>query len=311
VRIRTRAGAVLLSMVASACGGDGAETTTSVVDPTTSSTTTMATTTTTATTQPATTTTHAPTTTTTLAPPPVSAWDGDGVFEISLDYGFEPSSMMTDRRHMSNATTWMFEQMGIMVTDHADAVLTFDLVGNPLSASYQGVGRCYEGAELDATVTLTDPVHEPTEVRVSFTIPPPPTIYASGCVKDLEMVTAYLDAYVPLSILAITELWQGAAVPMHLAYLNADYSNSYLWDQTTAMTAFESIDDDAISHADTAEFLGTVIDLVEYLVETGDNSSQGADVAAQHLLAAYAGVDYGVATIDDVQEWREWLAGWD
>ena len=298
----------LLSLVATACGDDTAETTAATMTvPTSTSSSTTAPTTTTA---PVTTTTRAPTTTTTQAPPPVAAWDGEGVFEVSLDFGFEPSYMMTDRTFMSNAAEWMLEQMGITVTDGAEAVLGFDLVGEALSASYQGVGRCYEGATISATVTLSDPQHPPVGVQVSFTAPPPSVIYASSCVKDPEMVTAYLDAFGPAAMLAITDLWQEAAVPMLIGYLNEDYAERYLWTQATAMTAFESLDDETISDTDTVAFLEAVIDLVEYLVESGDDSTEGADLAAQHVLTAYAGVEYGVTTIDDVNQWREWLAGW-
>ncbi|MFH1331107.1 MAG: hypothetical protein ABIJ48_10710, partial [Actinomycetota bacterium] len=133
----------------------------------------------------------------------------------------------------------------------------------------------------------------------------------SSCVKDPEMMTAYLDAFGPASMLAITALWQGAAVPMLKAYLDEDYARQYLWNQATAIAAFESIDDATIENADTAAFLGAVIDLVEYLVEKEDDTHEGADLAAQHVLEAYAGVDYGVATMDDVEEWREWLANWE
>ena len=302
---------VVLSLVAAACGDDAADTTVTTAGlEAPASSTTVPPPTTTTTRAPTTTTTTAPTTTTTLAPPAVAAWDGEGVFELSLDFDFEPSHMMTDRTFMSNAVRWMFEQMGITVTDGADAVLTFDLVGDALGASYQGVGWCLEGATMAATVTLSDPGHPPADVQKSFTVPPPPVIFASGCVTDPEMVTAYLDAFIPASLLAITDLWQGSAVPMLMAELTSDYEQRELWEQATAIAAFESIDDEAISKADTVAFLGAVIDLVEYLVERDLTVSQGADSAARHLLAAYAGVDHGVTTTEDVDLWREWLAGW-
>ena len=306
---------VVLSLVAAACGDDAADTTvtTAGLEAPASSTTVPLTTvpvTTTTTRAPTTTTTTAPTTTTTLAPPAVAAWDGEGVFELSLDFDFEPYYMMTDRKFMSNAVTWMFEQMGITVADGADAVLTFDLVGDALSASYQGVGQCYEGATMAATVTLSHPGHPPADVRTTFTVPPPPVIYASGCVQDPEMVTAYLDAFIPAAMLAITDLWQGSAVPMLMAELTDDYEQRELWDQATAIAAFESIDDEVIGKEDTVAFLSAVIDLVEYLVESDLTTSQGADAAARHLLAAYAGVDHGVSTTEDVDLWREWLADW-
>jgi hypothetical protein len=300
-----------LSVVA--CGGDTAETTSTVVATTEVSTTTAAATTTR---PPPTTTTRPPTTTTTLSPPPVAAWGGDGVFELSLDFTFEPSYLMTDRTFMSNVAKAMLDAMGITVVLGADALLTFDVVGEALSASYQGVGRCYEGATITASATLSDSHHVPAVAAASATVPPPAVIFASDCAGDPESSTAYLPAFSVAATLAITDLWQAASVPMLADVLARDYERRMLWDQVAAIEAFRSLDDDAIDAVAAAKFLAAVIDLVEYLVEESENASLrdyglAAREAAQRLLEEYAGVDHGVTTADDVAEWREWLIGWE
>lgn len=280
---------------------------------------TEATTTTVARVTSVTTTTIPPTTTTTTPPPPVAAWDSGGVSEVALEFTRGPGSgdvvFVGLDRDMESIARAALAPIGVTVGDHANAVLSFDLVWEALSANYEALGRCYSGATVSGTVSLIDPQHPPVDVQVRFTIPPPRGIYESSCHEDWDdRLPIYLEVLSPLAILAIAEIWQEAAVPMLTEHLAGDYEGHVLYKQVAALEAFEGIDGE-IGPADTVLFLGEVIDLVEYLIEIEGqypnvDDEERAKAAAGRLLKAYAGADYGLSTMDDVREWRDWLSEW-
>jgi hypothetical protein len=291
-----------------------ASTTADVVAPTTD-----ATTTTVSPSTSVTTTTVPLATTTTLPPPPVAAWDSGGVSEVALEFIRGPGSGEVEfvglDRNMESVAEATLKPIGVAVSDRANAVLSFDLVWEALSADYETLGRCYSGVTLAGTVSLIDPQHPPVEAQVSFTIPPPRGIYESGCHKEWDdRLPMYLEVLKPLATLAITEIWQEAAFPKLMERLTEDYDGHPLYPQVAALEAFEGIDGE-IDPADTAMFLGAVIDLIEYLIEvegqyTNVDDEERAEAVAGRLLEAYAGVNYGLSTMADVQEWRDWLAEW-
>ena len=224
--------------------------------------------------------------------------ESEGVFEFTMN-------------RMENEPERLLGQLGIVVGDTAAAVLTFDIdIGHP-SGSYETVGHCYSGATVSGTVTLNDPLHPPFEVQDSFTIPPFQTI--STCEKEPDALIEHWEAYEAVLIGTFTKIWQASAVPMLLEIMTREFQG-LLYKQAATIDAFASIDDEAIDAADTVVFLEAVIDLVDYLVqaegrERDDHIRAGA--AANRLLEAYAGTDHGIDTLDDVEEWREWLATWD
>ncbi|MCB2224559.1 MAG: hypothetical protein KQH83_10365 [Actinobacteria bacterium] len=304
-----------LALSAAACGGDAAPSTTAATTtapPTTTTlpptTTTTLPPTTTTTLPPTTTTTLPPTTTTTTLPPPVTGWDGAGVSEVALVFEFDPDLAALDMRATVRES---LDTIGIDTDDDAAAVLTFDLTGRAASRSYSGAGRCYAGAKVSGTVTLSAEGLPDRTKTISYSYPAPIVIFSSDCRTDPDdapYIVAFSTAWVPV----LPAFWAGESAPALTAIIAGR-----VWDSTedlpkkaAAMDAFRGLDPDLVDPADVVAGLEAAIGVVEYLVEEGI-TPHGADVAARRLLTAYSGTNYGVATADDVAQWREWLDGWE
>ena len=310
-------GAVLvLGLIATACADDETGAATTALATTTSSTTsaitttTSVTTTTTSTPTTSTTTRTTTTTTTTLPPaPPVEGWDGDGVREVAIEIDFEPALAALD---MTADAEDGLEVMGIDESSDAAAVLDFDLDGTPLAADYGELGRCYAGAEISGTVRLSSPDHPTTlSEDVSYRLDPPFFVFQRDCSDDPEDAP-YGPVFRIVLPHALTAIWGASAVPYLVDALDGrldDSARDYpQW--AAVMDAFRGLEDGRISEEDTREFLSRVIDTIGQLVESG-NTPHGLETAARRVLEAYAGTDYGVGTEEDVQQWRDWLDGWE
>jgi len=241
-------------------------------------------------------------------PPPVEGWDGDGVRELAIQVGFDlPLATLDIEREIEDA----IEVMGIDESGSAVAVFEITLEGSPLSDVYGQFGVCHNGARLSGTIRLVDPDHPTVSSVVDFRLPTPNFLFGWQCRDDPDDAP-YVEAFRPMLTEALADIWGPAAVPYLISVLDGVVENSGQdyphW--AAAMDAFRRLDDEAISEDDTRIFLRRVIAVVQELVESG-NSPHGADVAARRVLEAYAGVNHGVATEDDVDQWQEWLSGWD
>lgn len=205
----------------------------------------------------------------------------------------------------------LLRQAGIGVEDESEVTLAFSMTGRARSASYQGVGRCYTGASVSGTMTLSAPGRDEIVVPLSYDLPATSIVFSTDCQSEADGAP-YTGAISIAMIPALVKLWRGAMVPVLLDVTSAGVTDSVydLQRKAVAIDAFRGLDDDEIDAVQTVAFLESVINLVEYLVETGF-SPHKADVAARRLLEAYAGKNFGVATMDDVAEWREWLAEWE
>jgi hypothetical protein len=200
--------------------------------------------------------------------------------------------------------------MGIGTDDDAEAILRLDLEGRPVSRSYQNLGRCNSGARVSGTVTLDAPDLPTREARISWEYPAPKVIFSSDCETDPDYApyeVAFATAFVP----ALSALWGVESAPALIAIIRADVTNSTedFPRKAAAMDTFRGLDADLLDPADIISCLDLTIDTVEYLVENGF-TPHGADVAARRLLTEYSGTNFGVATMDDVAEWRDWLDTW-
>jgi hypothetical protein len=306
--------ATALVVILSACGDSAAITTaahTTALPPTATAAPAVTTTTTsTTTTTPTTTTTTLPTTTTTTTttlPPPVVGWEGAGVGAVAIEIEFDPPIAALDMRAAVRAN---LAAIGISTDDDAGAILRLDLEGSAVSRSYQSLGRCYSGARVSGTVTLNAPDHAAKEVRISWEYPAPKVIFSSNCETDPDYApyeVAFATAFVP----ALPALWGEESAPALIAIIRADVRNSTedLPLKAAAMDVFRGLDPDLLDPADINVCLRLTIDTVEYLVENGF-TPHGADIAARRLLAEYSGTNFGISTMDDVDEWRDWLDTW-
>lgn len=323
--LRTRASLLLaFGLIVVGCGGRGLgadSTTTSGPDPintttistapTTSEavTTVVSTTIVAATTTTSSSTTTSTTTTTTLpAPPPVEGWDGDGVRSVAITLDFEPPLAALD---MEADAEDALEAMGIDVESDAAAVLEFEVEGTPYSDVYGEFGRCYTAARIEGTVRLTAPDRPTVAEAVSYRLERPFLVFRRNCSDDPDDAP-YAPVFQIVLPDALAGIWGPSAVPYLVASLDGKVDNTG-WDYphwAAVMDAFRGLPDDQISGADTKKFLGRVIEVVQELVSEG-YTPHGVDVAARRVLEAYAGVNYGVSTETDVEQWREWLAGWE
>lgn len=307
-------------LVVAACGSTTVDVTTTAATPATSIPTTSrpATTMSTSTTAAATTaapstttiTTQPPSTTTTTlpAPPPVEGWDGDGVGEVAIDIQFEPALAALD---MEGDVEDALEIMGIDEDSDAGALLTFDIEGTPYSDVYGDLGRCYTAARISGSVRLTAPDRIDVSEELSYRLETPFVVFRRNCSDDPDDAP-YAPVFQVVLPDALTGIWGPAAVPYLIAALDGEVRDSG-WDYphwAAVMDAFRDLDDRDIADEDTREFLGRAIDALAGLVETG-YSPHGLATAAGRVLEAYAGTNYGVASEDDVRQWRDWLEGWE
>jgi hypothetical protein len=200
--------------------------------------------------------------------------------------------------------------MGIDTDEAAAAILHFDLDGTGLSSSYGDLGRCYTGARVSGTATLSAPDLPDLQEWLSWELGTPFVVFAPSCESESEFAP-YPVAFAVAVLPVYPAFWGAGAVPALLDVADMEIRDTVeeLPLVAAAMDAFRELDRDAVSPADARHFLEKVIDLVAYLVETGF-TPHGADHAARRLLTAYAGTDYGIATADDVAEWRAWLEDW-
>lgn len=305
------------ALVVSACGG-GASATSTTAEPITTAatttttlpptTTTSSTTTTTTTVPPTTTTTVPPTTTTTTLPPAVTGWEGAGVSAVAIEIEFEYPLAALDMR----ATLRGFlREMGITSDDHADAILSLDLDGKGVSRSYRNLGRCYGGARVSGPVTLSAPDLPTREKRISYEYASPTVLFTSECATDAEDAP-YAVAFSTAVISALTAIWAEESAPALLAIIAADVQDTRedLPRKAVAMDAFRGLDTDLLDTELIVAVLDAAIDTVEYIVDN-DYTPHGADVAARRLLTEFSPTNYGVATMDDVSQWRDWLETWE
>lgn len=309
--------AAACALAVAACGGAAAVTTTgattTTVAPTTTTVPPITTTTTlppTTTTSTTTTTTLPPTTTTTTTtlPPAVVGWDGAGVSVLAIEVDFDPPIAALDMRSIVRTH---LRQMDIETDDDAEAVMTLDLDGRSISRSYNSLGRCHAGARVSGTVKLTSPDLPTREKRISWEHPAPFVIFSSECETDPDYApydVAFATAFIPV----LSAFWAEEAAPALTASIAADIRDSGddLPRKARAMDAFRDLDADLLDSAAVVAALTATIDTVEYIVDHGI-TPHGADVAARKLLTSYSGTNYGVATMDDVAEWRDWLDTWE
>jgi len=240
--------------------------------------------------------------------PSVEGWEGEGVYEVALQVDFEPALVGLDMEFEIRSA---LATIGVDVAGDADAALTFDLDGTPYSYKYGSFGYCYTAAQISGRVTLSAPDLPDVSDNVSYRLQRPSVVFSSQCRAEPDGAP-YVETFMPTLTEALASIWGPSAVPYLISVLDGEVRNSGHdyphW--AAALDGFRRLNDGDISEGDTREFIARAIDVVEELVESG-NSGHGVDVAVRKLLEAYAGTNYGVATADDVQQWRDWLDGWD
>jgi hypothetical protein len=229
------------------------------------------------------------------------------VHEVAIVVDFEPQSAAPD---MEAVVRSGLRTMGIDPDDDAAAVLHFDLDGTGLSSYYGDLGRCYTGARVSGTATLSAPDLPDRQEWISWELSTPFVVFAASCEEEPDGAP-YPVAFSVGVIPVYPALWGTGAVPALLDVVGMEIHDTVeeLPLVAAAMDAFRGLDHGGVSPADTRDFLGKVIDLVAYLVDTGF-TPHGADHAARRVLTAFSGTDYGIATEDDVAEWRAWLQDW-
>lgn len=301
--------ASLVLLVASCAGTPAVTTTTGVTAVTTTTVDTIPATTAATTTSTSTTTTPPTTTTTTTLPPPsVVGWEGGGVSSLSIDLPFEPALAGLDLEYEAGAAV---RSLGVEVAADAPATLAFDVVGTPYSDRYGSLGTCFMAARIQGTVTLSHPDHPEVTEEVSYRLALPAVAFGFQCSADPDDAP-YVAAFRLTLVDALTGIWGVGAVPYLQMVLDAEITHSgrdYPW-KAAAMDAFRGFPDDEIVAADTRRFLASTIEVLADLIDSG-NTPHGLDAAARRLLEAYAGTGFGVATPEDVTEWRAWLDGWE
>lgn len=238
----------------------------------------------------------------------MEGWDGDGVREVTIELPFEPPIAGLD---MEGYVEDALDDMGVEERSSADAVLQFDIQGTPYSSVYGNLGRCYTAARISGTVRLVAPDRPTVAEDVSYRLETPFVVFTNEC-SDHPDDAPYAPVFQVVLPDALAGIWGPSSVPYLIRSLDGELRDSG-WDYphwAAVMDAFRGLDDSEISEIDTREFLERVIGVVEELVVEGF-TPHGADVAARRVLVAYAGVDYGVATEDDVAQWREWLDAWE
>ena len=226
---------------------------------------------------------------------------------LAIEIEFDPSFAAHDMRSIVRSH---LTKMGIDTDDAAEAILHLDLDGRSISRSYSNLGSCHSGARVSGTVTLTAPDLPTREKRISWEHPSPMVIFSSDCASDSDYApydVAFSTGFIPV----LAAFWAEEAAPALTAVIAASIRDSGddLPRKAQAMDAFRGLDADLVDPVDIAECLNATIDTVEYIVDHGI-SPHGADVAARRLLTAYSDTNFGVATMDDVAEWHDWLDSW-
>jgi len=312
--MRSRAGVVVaLLVIVSACSSTAdpilSSTTavTATTRTTTSTTTSMSTTSTTSTS----TTTTSTTTTTTVPPTPVQGWGGDGIRAASVSVVVDVVGVEADLRSMVHDA---LRSVGVTPSDDAPYTVSFDLDATALSANYSGTGTCYTGARIRGEARLSDASgdHEDRSVALRGDIPVPMVVFGSGCKETAEEAPFAFAFRVPM-IQAMTGLFGPAAMP-YLARVVGDplvgHWSDALDAREEAITAARALDVDLVSPSDRHDLLAAVLDAVEEVRDSEDDSVDHFLAVARSALLDVAPTDFGFDDAAAMSEWRSWLAQW-
>jgi len=296
----------LVLALAAACGGGAAAT------PTTALPTTVASSTTTTTTSTTTTTTLPPTTTTTVPAVPVVGWEGEGVRSVAVSLEFEPEVATADLLYEVEEA---MRVMGIEVTaGPADARLAFTIGGTGRTANYMNLGRCYTGARIAGTATLSRDGFEDLVVPVEGEVGTPSLIRDSECGEE-EEDSPFAKAFAVPMVLVTSTLFGTASIPYLTFVLNRPFSGEIgqvLAASHAALGAFGAMDRSAVSTDDLYDFLAAGITSIVHAIPADGYIDPAARDYGEELLAVlleYSEVDHGFEW-DSLDRWWEWLDQW-
>ncbi|TET84797.1 MAG: HEAT repeat domain-containing protein [Anaerolineales bacterium] len=164
--------------------------------------------------------TPTPTMGTTPTPLPLQAsgWGGVTVQTICLEVEQSFPEMPPELKDVatpkiSETTQRILGELGLQfVDDSCDATMVITMTGQAIAEEYQGIGRCYEGAQVNGEILLTASGRTPLTLSISSSHPPPSMVSYEQCNK--ELFEAPFSLVWPQALLdGLTQLW-GPQVPI-------------------------------------------------------------------------------------------------